>query len=92
MNQFEAACPRDGPHSLTRRHILTRSSVLDEERPSWAGRLRDESAEFYYDGINFWHCGVQARELMMAQLTPEVGWWHRADCRCRHCSAGTSIA
>ncbi len=85
MDQVEVACPRDGPRSPTHRRTLTRLDVVDAERPSWAGRLRDESAEFYYDGINFWHCGPHARQVMLPQLTPEVGWRHRAGCRCDRC-------
>jgi hypothetical protein len=77
---------------LTVRQMLTRSDVLEAELPSWAGRLADESAEFYYDGTSFWHCGPHARELLFPRLAPEVGWWHRVGCGCPHCREGSGVS
>jgi hypothetical protein len=92
MDRGETACPREGPHALTDHRVLTRSDVLEAERPSWAGRLWDESPEFYYDGVNFWRCAPHERELLFPRLTPEIGWWHRAGCRCPYCRARTGVA
>jgi hypothetical protein len=66
----------------------SRGQVLSVERWAWAGKVRDGTAEYFYDGIEFWlQSKAGALHALSPRESPPQGWWHRPECDCRLCRA-----
>ena len=62
--------------------------VTQRERWAWAGTFRGRRAEFFYDGIDFWHqLPSGERRAVSSSEAPAGGWWHKPGCNCALCLA-----
>ena len=76
--------PADGGRSYSSHEVTA------AERWAWAGAFRGRRAEFFYDGIEFWHQLRSGERRVVSRFeAPKGGWWHKPDCNCALCQART---
>jgi len=74
------------------RHVdgFSRYQVRSAERDSWAGKVRDGRAQYFFDGLRFWGRRKRGDSRVLAPWqTPMRGWRHNLECTCELCRVRT---
>ena len=69
---------------------FSRYQVRSAERDSWAGKVRDGRAQYFFDGLRFWGRRKRGESRVLAPWqTPMRGWRHNLECTCELCRVRT---